>query len=124
MKAEHYLSHIQAKQNNSTGFQSAGDDFTALDLNLQEKLVLHPNSTFFLKLEGKLALNDITKFKIRDKILVVDKSLTPQASDLVIAMIEDELCAINFQAFNKHANNSESIAEIWGVVSSIIYCLN
>ena len=123
MKENYYLSEIQSKQDQSTGFQSAGNDFAALDLNLQEQLVTHPNSTFFFRLDNQLTSKDFSDLNLKDKLLVIDKSLIPQATDLVIAFLDGELCVINFQKLRGKVQTSETAPEIWGVVSSIIYCL-
>ncbi|MCX4030344.1 translesion error-prone DNA polymerase V autoproteolytic subunit [Endozoicomonas sp. SM1973] len=75
-------SHVAA------GFPSPADDYVEADLNLHDFAVKHPAATFFVRATGE----SMVEVGIQSgDILVVDRALTPQNGDIVIAALEGEL---------------------------------
>ncbi len=72
----------------SAGFPSPADDYIEDWLDLNEHLIKHPSATFFARASGSSMVNA----GILDKaLLIVDRSLTPQHEDIVIATVNGEL---------------------------------
>jgi DNA polymerase V len=70
------------------GFPSPADDYIEGRLSLDEHLVRHKESTFFVRAKG----NSMVGAGIFDNdLLVVDKSLDASSGDIVIAVIDGEL---------------------------------
>src|SRR3989338_51927 len=72
----------------SAGFPSPADDHIEQTLDLNQHLITHPVSTFFLKVSGDSMINAHIQ---ENDILVVDKGLTPKNDDIVIAVFHSEL---------------------------------
>lgn len=69
------------------GFPSPADDYIEGRLSLDEHLIQHKDSTFFVRAKG----NSMVGAGIFDgDILVVDKSLEPGSGDIVVAVVEGE----------------------------------
>ncbi len=72
----------------SAGFVSPADDHLEAELDLNEYLIKHPAATFFVRVKG----DSMQEAGIFDNdILIVDRSLTPQNNDVVIAAVAGEL---------------------------------
>lgn len=72
----------------TAGFPSPADDYIEDRLSLDEHLIQHRESTFFVRAKG----NSMTGAGIFDgNLLVVDKSLTPSSGDIVIAIVDGDL---------------------------------
>lgn len=70
------------------GFPSPADDYVEGRLSLDEHLVRHKESTFFVRAKG----HSMVGAGIFDgDLLVVDKSLHPASGDIVIAVMDGEL---------------------------------
>jgi DNA polymerase V len=70
----------------AAGFPSPADDH--LDLDLHELPIQHPASTFYVRLAG----DSMQGAGLYDgDILVVDRSLEPKHTDIVIAVLNGEL---------------------------------
>lgn len=77
-----YTSHPQA------GFPSPGDDHIENILDINDLVVKHPASTFFVRVEG----DSMTGAGIfSGDVLVVDRSLTPKDGSIVIAAVSGEM---------------------------------
>ena len=77
-----FLSRIPA------GFPSPADDYVEERIDLNEHLVKHPASTFFLRVQG----HSMTGAGIFDHdLVVVDRSLDPVNGAVVIAVLDGEL---------------------------------
>ncbi len=74
------------KQNHiSAGFPSPADDYIHAGINLNDELIHHPASTFFLRVTG----HSMTHAGIRDgDLLIVDRSLNPQPGRIVVAILD------------------------------------
>lgn len=113
-------SHPQA------GFPAPGDDYVEKVLDINDLVVKHPASTFFVRVEGD-SMEGAGIFS-RD-VLVVDKSLTPKSGNIVVAAVYGEMVVKRLTAKgNTHVLSSENeqyepihVTEnddcfIWGVV--------
>jgi DNA polymerase V len=70
------------------GFPSPADDHIEAELDLNEYLIEHPSTTFFVRAKG----DSMQEAGIFDKdLLIVDRSLTPKNNDIVIAAVCGEL---------------------------------
>lgn len=85
-----------------------GDKERALDIH--DYLVKHPDSTFFLKMEGEGP--EGSDIEAGD-ILVVDRSLDPKRGRLTVVAREGELCMENF-------SKSDEEITVWGVVVGLL----
>jgi DNA polymerase V len=82
MQNKFYISYFSSV---SAGFPSPADDYMDKSLNLNELLVEHPASTFFVRVEG----DSMTGAGIyHGDILVIDKSLQAHSGDIIIAYYE------------------------------------
>jgi len=69
----------------SAGFPSPADDYIDLGIDLNEELIRHPTSTFFLRVSG----NSMNGAGIHNNdLLVVDRSLEPHPGHIVIAVLD------------------------------------
>ncbi|MCU0608005.1 MAG: translesion error-prone DNA polymerase V autoproteolytic subunit [Candidatus Edwardsbacteria bacterium] len=69
------------------GFPSPADDHIERHLSLDEHLIRHPESTFFMRVQG----DALREAGIRDgDLLVVDRALPPTAGSLVVAVVAGE----------------------------------
>ena len=116
--------------NVSAGFPSPADDYVEGRLSLDEHLVPHKDSTFFVRAKG----NSMVGAGIFDgNLLVVDKSLTPSSGDIVIAVVDSELTVKRFikrgekvilQPDNPRFKEIElkegQELQVWGVVTSTV----
>jgi DNA polymerase V len=72
----------------AAGFPSPADDHLDRDLDLHELLIQPPASTFYVRLAG----DSMQGAGLYDgDILVVDRSLEPKHTDIVIAVLNGEL---------------------------------
>ncbi len=113
------------------GFPNPADDARGLPLDLNELVVRHPVSTFYLRVEGDSMIDaGVTP----GDIVVVDKSLEPRSGDMVVAAIDGDftlkhlkrsgeqawLVAAN-SAYKPIALHDALDAQIWGVVTFVIH---
>lgn len=112
------------------GFPSPAEDFGNQRLELSNLLVKHPLSTFMLRVRG----DSMVGAGIFDgDLLVVDKMLTPQHGDIVVAEIDGDFTCKRYWARGGQiilrAENPtypdirpqpEQTLEIWGVVISCV----
>jgi DNA polymerase V len=70
------------------GFPSPADDHLDRDLDLHELLIQHPAATYFVRLAG----DSMQGAGLYDgDLLIVDRSLEPKHTDIVIAVLNGEL---------------------------------
>lgn len=112
----------------SAGFPNPAKDATDTPLNLNEYLIEHPASTYFMRITG----DDLQSQGLKSgDIVVVDKSRSAAPNDLVIVAMEGELSVKQFVKSGSRnylvtdENKSVSVDsqldfEIWGVVVSVI----
>jgi DNA polymerase V len=114
----------------TAGFPSPADDYIEGRLSLDEHLVPHKDSTFFVRAKG----NSMVGAGIFDNdLLVVDKSLTPSSGDIVIAIVDGELTVKRFiqrdgkvilkpenPRFKELELKEGQELQVWGVVTSTV----
>jgi DNA polymerase V len=122
-----YSSKVQA------GFPSPAEGSMDTKLDLNEYLIDHPVATFFVRVAGD---SMIEAGILENDILIVDRSITPIAGKIVIAVINGEFTVkrlkyINNQAYLAPENKNYTPIRIktssegdevciWGVVTSVV----
>src|ERR1039457_4963968 len=76
-----YLSRIKA------GFPSPAEDYLDKKLDLNEHLIKHPASTFFVKVKGESMVGAGIN---TGYILIVDRSLEPKDKRIVVAVVNGD----------------------------------
>ena len=117
----------------SAGFPSPADDYLDRKLDLNEHLVKNPAATYFVRVAGDsmmgVGIND-------NDILVVDRSLEPSSSNIVIAIVNGELTVKRLIKTRNSCRliaenpdyppleiNEDTPLEIWGVATYAIHTL-
>lgn len=115
----------------SCGFPSPAEDYLEAKLDLNEKLIQRPSSTFLLKAEG----DSMTNAGIfNNDLLVVDKSIKPQHGHIIVAVVNGEFTlkrlVLRFPKTILQPENpkfkpleitAEMNFEVWGVVTHTIH---
>lgn len=114
------------------GFPSPAQDYVEQQLDLNELCIKHPAATYFVRAAGD---SMIGAGIYENDILVVDRSLTPNAGDIIIAGWNGELTVKELQlkpypALISHNDNYPAIRipdsadlDVFGVVSYVIHGL-
>ena len=71
----------------AAGFPSPADDYVGGGIDLNEQLIRHPTSTFFLRVSGESMLGAGIH---HGDLLVVDRSLDPRPGRVVVAVLDGE----------------------------------
>lgn len=113
------------------GFPSPADDYIENKLDLNEYLVPHPASTFFVRVEGNSMQQDSI---LSGDILIVDRSIEAYHNSIIVAFLNGEFTVKRMHKLNDSiylvpANRSfrtiriteEMDFRIWGVVTSVIH---
>ena len=111
------------------GFPSPAADYVEQRIDLNELLVAHPSSTYFVKAAGE----SMIEAGISDgDLLVVDSSRTAEHGDIVIAAVEGEFTVKRLQlrptvqlnpmnsAYSPIIVGSEDTLDVFGVVTFIV----
>ncbi|HFK5674607.1 translesion error-prone DNA polymerase V autoproteolytic subunit [Enterobacter asburiae] len=111
------------------GFPSPAADYVEQRIDLNELLVAHPSSTYFVKAAG----DSMIDAGISDgDLLVVDSSRTAEHGDIVIAAVEGEFTVKRLQlrptvqlipmnsAYSPIIVGSEDTLDVFGVVTFIV----
>ncbi|MBK5145570.1 translesion error-prone DNA polymerase V autoproteolytic subunit [Budviciaceae bacterium BWR-B9] len=69
------------------GFPSPAQDYIEQSLDLNDFCIQHPSSTYFLRASGESMIEAVI---MSGDLLIVDKALTPNHGDIVIAAVEGE----------------------------------
>ncbi len=114
----------------AAGFPSPAQDYIEDTLDLNEHLITHPASTFFVKVDGD-SMIDAGIYP--DDMLIVDRSLEAANNKIVIAFVNNELTVkrlsiVDGKYFLIPANHRYPKIEIeewmdmtvWGVVTYVI----
>lgn len=123
-----YLSRVAA------GRPSPAEDDVDSTLDLNEHLVRHPDSTYYVEVEG----DSMVASGIHDgDILIVDRSVEPAEGSIVIAALDGELTvkrigrngdALRLEPASPHHSpievSSDNDLVIWGVVRHVIHDLS
>ena len=120
-----YLSRIKA------GFPSPAEDYLDKKLDLNEHLIKHPASTFFLKVKGDSMVGAGIN---SGDILIVDRSLEPKDKRIVVAVVNGDFTVKRIiKSGDKLSLMSENPKyspieikdgmdfEVWGVVIHVIH---
>ena len=114
----------------SAGFPSPAEDHLDIGLDLNEYLVKHPSSTFYIYVKGNSMINS----GIYDgDLMIVDRSLQAASNSIVVAVVDGDFTVkriskkgddIYLMPDNKNykpicINNTDSL--IWGVVTHTIH---
>ncbi|MEI8153162.1 MAG: translesion error-prone DNA polymerase V autoproteolytic subunit [Hyphomicrobiales bacterium] len=111
------------------GFPSPADDHIEGKLDLNEHIIRHPAATFFARAAGE-SMKDAGIFD--GDLLVVDRSITAQSDDIVIAVLHGEMTVKRLKkpdgAWVLTAENptfpnipiNDAGCEVWGVVTHSI----
>lgn len=111
------------------GFPSPADDHIEGKLDLNEHLVRRPAATFFVRASGE-SMHGAGIFD--GDLLIIDRGVSPQAEDIVIAVLLGELTVKRLKKLDGQwllaAENTaypslplvEGECEIWGVVTHSI----
>ena len=115
------------------GFPSPAADYVEQRIDLNELLVSHPSSTYFVKAAG----DSMIEAGISDgDLLVVDSSRTAEHGDIVIAAVEGEFTVKRLQlrptvqlnpmnsAYSPIIVGSEETLDVFGVVTFIVKSAN
>lgn len=113
------------------GFPSPADDYAESELDLNEFVIKHPASTFFVKASGDSMIE--AGISTGD-ILVVDKSIEASNGQIIVAFLNGEFTAKRYYrsgdsiilepANNKYKSiviNSDDEFLVWGVVTFVIH---
>lgn len=113
------------------GFPSPADDYIESHLDLNEYLVKNPPATFFVRVSGESMIDAGIH---PDDLLIVDRSLTPQSNQIVIAVLNSEFTVKRLvkkdgvfwlmpenKKFNPYRINDGDDVLIWGVVTNVIH---
>ncbi|EPM3800222.1 translesion error-prone DNA polymerase V autoproteolytic subunit [Salmonella enterica subsp. enterica serovar Uganda] len=111
------------------GFPSPAADYIEQRIDLNELLVSHPSSTYFVKATG----HSMIDAGINDgDLLVVDSSRTAEHGDIVIAAVDGEFTVKRLQlrptvqlnpmnsAYSPIIVGSEDTLDVFGVVTFIV----
>ena len=112
------------------GFPSPAADFTAKRIDVMDRLVVHPQATYAMRVSGE----SMRELGIFDKdVLLVDKAVKPRHGMVVIAIVDGEFTCKQLHLRNgrmklKAANptypditpKDGQVIEIWGVVIASI----
>ena len=119
----------------SAGFPSPAEDYIEENLNLQDLMISHPSSTYFLKVDGE-SMIDAGIFS--GDILVVDKAVSPKDGSIVVVILDGSFTVKRWYFENsQHILRAENVNypdivvdptqhhdfEIWGVVTFAIHQL-
>ncbi|MCC5884337.1 MAG: translesion error-prone DNA polymerase V autoproteolytic subunit [Halomonas sp.] len=112
------------------GFPSPAQDYEGRTLDLNERFIKHPSSTFFLAVTG----DSMVKLGIREKdTLIVDRSVDPRPGHIIVAMVEGEITIKRYElrdgvpclcSGNPHYAPIPLLdleCQVWGVVRAVIH---
>ena len=115
------------------GFPSPAADYLEQKLSLDQLLVQHPAATFFALAQG-ISMQEVGIFD--GDILIVDRSLKPQNGDVVMCLLDGELCVKTLHRSNEsielHSANPAftpislddgQTLDVWGVVIHVVHAL-
>lgn len=113
------------------GFPNPAEDARGVALDLNELIIRHPISTYYLRVDG----DSMTGAGIMSgDIVVVDKSLEPKNGDIVVAAVDGDFTLKHLKRHGQEAwlvaahpdyppiALHEAVdAQLWGVVTYVIH---
>ncbi len=123
-----------ASESVSAGFPSPADDYIDIGIDLNQELIRHPSSTFFLNVSG----DSMTGAGIQDgDLLIVDRGIDPYPGQVVVALVDG---AFTLKRLTRHREqlyleadhpkfppldlSTYEDVQIWGVALYSIHNLN
>ena len=117
----------------AAGLPSPADDYIDVGIDLNEQLIRHPSSTFFLRVSG----DSMTGAGIHHgDLLVVDRSLDPRPGRVVVAILDGAFTRerlvrhrghLRLEAANPHYPHLDlqrcGDVQLWGVAIPVIHPL-
>jgi len=117
----------------AAGFPSPADDYIDVGIDLNEALIRHPSSTFFLRVSGDSMIDAGIQ---HGDLLVVDRSLEPRPGLIVVAVLDGAFTLKRLVRYHgrlrlEAANSAYPPLElhqccdvqIWGVAIHVIHAL-
>lgn len=96
-----------------TGFPSAATHYTETPIDLHKELAIHKDATFYVRIGS----DGWSEFNIlKNDVLLVDRSLSPNFDDLVLVVQEDE-----FKVMRMVFDKEQQEFTLWGVITYIIH---
>lgn len=113
------------------GFPNPAEDARGVALDLNELIIKHPVSTYYLRVDG----DSMTSAGITTgDIVVVDKSLEPKSGDIVVAAVDGDFTLKYLKRQGREAwlvaahpdyppiaLHEATDAQLWGVVTHTIH---
>ncbi|HWZ65780.1 MAG TPA: translesion error-prone DNA polymerase V autoproteolytic subunit [Patescibacteria group bacterium] len=113
------------------GFPNPAEDAQSIALDLNELIVKHPVSTYYLRVEGDSMSGAGI---VNGDLVVVDKSLEPKSGDIVAAVVDGEFTLKHLKREGQKAwlvaahpdyppiaLHEATDASLWGVVTYVIH---
>lgn len=113
-----------------SGFPSPAQDYEPRTLDLNERLIKHPNHTFYLTAAG----DSMEGWGIFEgDLLVVDRSIPPRLGHILVAMFEEEVLIKRYALYqgtphlcSAHPHYpplplEETNCQLWGVVRAVVH---
>ena len=113
------------------GFPSPAQDYIETTLDLNEFLITHPASTFFIKVQGYSMINAGI---FPEDILIVDRAIEAKDNDIIIAVYDGELTIKRLKIrnnrwylvpensdFEEIEINEDTDFQVWGIVTYAIH---
>jgi DNA polymerase V len=102
----------------NTGFPSPAQYYRGKNMNLNEYLAPHPESTFFMRVKT----SSYEAFQVqKGDLLIIDRSCTPRINDLIIAISEGRRLLMKYTTGNEESQSLPASFEIWGTITSIVH---
>ena len=115
----------------AAGFPAPGDDMVERPLDINDLLVDHPESTFYVRVQGD-SMEGVGIFS--GDILVVDRSIEPRHGAIVVAAVYGELVVKRLEAkagagyqlvsaqvgYDPIEVNENEDCTIWGIVTGSV----
>lgn len=109
------------------GFPSPADDHQERTIDLNEELIGNEAATFFYRVIGESGHSSLTRdgFVRNGDIAVVDRSVTPAHGNLVLAVVDGELCfkklrMVKRRVWLESSNEAYPMIEITGECTLVI----
>lgn len=113
-----------------SGFPSPAQDYEARTLDLNERLIKRPSSTFFMQIQG----DSMERYGMYEgDLIVVDRSVDPRPGQILVVEVDGEVIVKRYEVIGERpylcSGNasyapipmSDRDCQVWGVVRSVIH---